>query len=110
MPPQVLYKGEVAIFPPCNHICEADTTDVFYPARDANGMPASIVYRLDEPAQDSIDMTGAEMEHCLAQAISASTDGSGWVGTYCTQAEVSKALTIMVATKINLFCTNHHVG
>ena len=74
-------------------------------------MPASIVYGLDEPAQDSRDMTGAEMEHCLAQAISsASTDGSGWVGTYCTQAEVSKALTIMVATKINWFCTNHHMG
>ena len=74
-------------------------------------MPASIVYGLDKPVQDSRDMTGAEMEHCMAQAISsASTDGSGWVATYCTQAEVLKALTIMVATKINLFCTNHHVG
>ena len=64
---------------------------------------------MDLPAQDTRDMLATKMVEAMDLATT-SAKGTKWLATYCTSDMISKALTLMVATKFNWYQTNHHVG
>ena len=102
-----LYMNKPAIRLDPSHVCEHDTVGAFYPIIE--NIP--VFCTPDSPAQDTRDMLKAEMQRAMEMAVEAVTNPRGtWLSTYTSQSETSKALTVLIATKINWFCTNHHVG
>ena len=91
--------------PNADHICEYDTENPYY-ERDLSIVPA-----FDMPAQGTRDMTMKESKACMLVAIQAmESEGDHWLKMYCQPGPATDILTIIIASKLNWFTTNHHVG
>ena len=63
------------------------------------------------PAQSTRDMTPDEIVACMNVATEAmQTKGDHWLKSYCQTKPATDIVTAIVATKLNWFTTNHHVG
>ena len=105
---QVLYIGRAALSPPPGHVSELDTSDPLFSLLDPAGRVRPVYIGVDLPAQDTRDMLATEMVEAMDLATT-SAKGTKWLATCCTSDMISKALTLMVATKFNWYQTNHHV-